>query len=312
MKRDRDDSQVQHARMSTYDFVMQAEDGIPAAIYDPEVLFGTPAEWTAFKERNREFLNRFVRVTAALNLAFARTFHTDQPIDRIVHALGRQSADDFFEILLLAGNAEGFGAHKLLRAMFERVVLLKHLQGHPTEVDDYLDYHWVSKRKAIRVIEDTLRRDAFDPEKVAEVEQQYQRVKERFRVKACDKCGTSQINFSWTPLSVVDMAKKLGLSPFLYDAYYAPLAQTHPSISGVLRRFEETDGGVAYADRLSRLLADSVLCTAHRLLIHVISVQSDHFQIDGLAGLFHIVEADYVEIWRDSGFITIKPAHEPA
>src|SRR5262249_31322699 len=149
----------------------------------------------------------------------------------------------------------------------ERVVLLKHLHAHPEQVEDYLDYHWVAKRKALRVIDETMQRDAFDPEKVAELEAHYARVKERFRVKACDKCDATRINFSWTTLSVVDMAKQTGLGRFLYEAYYEPLAQTHPAMSGLLKRFEEADEGVGYADRLNPTLADRVLCTAHFMLL---------------------------------------------
>ena len=43
------------------------------------------------------------------------------------------------EIFLLCGNAEAYGAEKVLRPMFERVVTMKYLRAHPDEVDSYMN-----------------------------------------------------------------------------------------------------------------------------------------------------------------------------
>ena len=109
---------------------MSQADGGPSPL-DPEILFGNPAEWTAFKERNRVFLDRFIHLRGALRTAFLREVISAEPVDRLVFGLGRQATDDFLEILLLRGNGEAHGARKLLRSLFERVVTAKHLHDHP-------------------------------------------------------------------------------------------------------------------------------------------------------------------------------------
>jgi hypothetical protein len=87
--------------------------------------FGTPAEWQAFEKRHPAFLERFPRLFAGLEAVFLRSLKSSEPIDVLLFFLGREAADDFFEIVIMCGNAEGHGAQKLLRTFFERVVLLK-------------------------------------------------------------------------------------------------------------------------------------------------------------------------------------------
>jgi hypothetical protein len=87
---------------------------------DPDIRFGTAAEWTAFGARNARFLERFARLREALNAVFIRTLSKVEKAEVLLFFIGRQCVDDFFEILVLCGNSEGYGAQKLLRSMFER------------------------------------------------------------------------------------------------------------------------------------------------------------------------------------------------
>ena len=80
---------------------------------DPDIRFGTAAEWTAFGARNSRFLERFSRLRDALNAAFIRTLNKVEKTEVLVFFIGRQCVDGFFEILVLCGNSEGYGAHKL-------------------------------------------------------------------------------------------------------------------------------------------------------------------------------------------------------
>lgn len=75
-----------------------------------------------------------------LTIAFIRTGQTDKPVDRVIFYFGRLCVEDFVEILLLCGNGYGFGATKILRGMFERVITARYLQSNPQFADDFLDY----------------------------------------------------------------------------------------------------------------------------------------------------------------------------
>lgn len=59
---------------------------------------------------------------------------TSSVLDGLIFLMTRFAADDFMEILLLCGSAEGYGGEKLLRSMFERVWTLLYLQKYPEEL----------------------------------------------------------------------------------------------------------------------------------------------------------------------------------
>lgn len=63
----------------------------------------------------------------------------------MIFYLGRLCAEEFNEILLLAGNGYGIGAFKLLRGMYERSVTAYRLHLHPELIDDFLEYYWVAQ-----------------------------------------------------------------------------------------------------------------------------------------------------------------------
>jgi hypothetical protein len=273
---------------------------------DPDIRFGTAAEWTAFRARNARFLERFARLRDALNAAFIRTLSKVEKTEVLVFFIGRQCVDDFFEILVLCGNSEGYGAQKLLRSMFERVVLLKHLHQHPEEVDRYFAYYHVTKHKQIAAVERFWGKDALPREQVEEARKRYAAVKEDYRTRKCPKCGYIEMGVGWTPIPLPDMAEEVGLGKFVPFAYYEPLLQAHPSLEGLLRRLEgdpnDEHAGISYGDRLDRSLSDQVLMTAHALLLNVLEVQVNHFKLE---------EEPYQSLADDFRYVWVKADVEP-
>jgi hypothetical protein len=49
-----------------------------------QLIFGFPAEWRDFHERNTLFLQRFPHLKAAFDTAFLRTAHFSEPIDKFL------------------------------------------------------------------------------------------------------------------------------------------------------------------------------------------------------------------------------------
>jgi hypothetical protein len=115
-----------------------------------KLMFGNTEEQHDFAQRNARFFDRFDNLKTALSMAFVREGESDFPIDRLVFYSGRVCAEDFNEILLLAANGYGFGATKLVRGMFERLVTAIFLHQKPEFADDYFDFYWVSQRKELQ------------------------------------------------------------------------------------------------------------------------------------------------------------------
>ena len=70
--------------------------------------------------------------------------------NRLIFYLGRTAADDFGELLVLAGNGYGVGALKILRGMYERMVTAAFLATKPSEARIFAEDDTIKKWKLWR------------------------------------------------------------------------------------------------------------------------------------------------------------------
>ena len=70
-------------------------------------------------------------------------------IDRsiAVYSTGRLACEDFVEIAFLAEHGYGFAALKLLRGIYERTVVGRHIASDPEEAGRFFDYMVIDKEK---------------------------------------------------------------------------------------------------------------------------------------------------------------------
>jgi hypothetical protein len=267
-------------------------------------MAGRPQEWSDFERRHGLFLERYTNLQAALQAVFARTLTTSSKADRLIFLLSRLCVEDFEEIFLLAANGHGMGALKILRGMYERVVTARHLQHNPNEADDFLDYHWVQRHRLLSELRASFG-EAFLAEtedrakRVEEIQREYDRVKDRFKINKCKVCKTTQINFSWNKLSLVAMAEKTGgaLRSLTYAAYYLPLEQVHSTMGAILARLRDSSGGVTYDEAPQRAQSDTALQFGHLLVLNALGLQGDHFDLPAAKPLLDQAFQDYRDIW---------------
>jgi hypothetical protein len=153
-------------------------------------IFGYPDQWEAFEKRNARFIERFPALDSALKVAFVREFTAMTPAERAIHLLGRLCIEDFMELLCLAANGYGFGALKLLRGLYERVVTTSYLADNPDEADPFLNFRFVSRHKALQAY---VMAGSPDQEWINRAEKarlDFEAVKEKFEVDDCKTCGT--------------------------------------------------------------------------------------------------------------------------
>ena len=256
----------------------------------------------AFAERRMVFLERFENLRLALNSAYIRSLDDAGALESMIFFTSRQAADDFMEILLVCGNGEGTAGEKLLRSFYERVVTTTYLHKFPEKFDAYFNYYHVTAKKVM----DSERRmwgdDFYPPEKVTEVEENYERVKDDYRNRECKGCGRKEPGGAWSPVALGDMAKQVGLDRYYHFAYSRPLLQAHPSVKGTLRRLVgDPDGPISWGERIDRKKSDDVLATAHALILHLFDVQIERFQVDGLQALAERAAQDFKDIWSPAG-----------
>src|SRR6266436_8944533 len=168
------------------------------------MTFGVPEEWKDFEQRHLRFLETILPpLIETTNRVVSRTQESENLNQRLVFMLGRHVPEDFNEIFLLCANGYGIAALKLLRPMFERVVTMMYLIANPEKAQDFVDWLIVEQRKTLNLLRDEGDEltNYLTPEELAEIEDNYQRVKDRFARK----------QRSWSKLDLKSMARKVGL-----------------------------------------------------------------------------------------------------
>jgi hypothetical protein len=264
-----------------------------------QLMFGIQDQWTAFQRRHAKFLERFNSLRTALHTAFLRDLMRPQANDKFYFALGRVCVEDFWELLLLAGNGYGIGAYKMLRALYERAVTLLYLQAHPEHIDDFLDYDIVTKHKLGRKIRETgYPVPGLTDEVLEKNREAFDTVKERFMVTACEKCETKRLNHTWSKLDLVAMANTTPLKKWLVPAYYVPMYHTHSTATAIFARLQPDGSGFNPDSQPEE--ATRALRYGHEIILYVLKAQNDHFKMQALGETLDIAIRDFCEIWPDN------------
>src|SRR5882724_1061599 len=262
--------------------------------------FLNEAEWKSFSDRNQEFLRLFPNLVKAMNIAFIRK-QTGPSIDVVILSLGRLCLEEFMEILLLCGHGYGIAATRSIRGMYEQAVIAEYLHKNPDEVDAFLNYHHIAGYKMLKQIQATMGTDVLSPEQTKRVEENYQKYKKQFMVSDCKKCGTFRVNHNWSKLDFVTMASRTSLGPLIVPDYYLPTRQIHSTVGAVFSRLEIEDGdGLVFNEEAQRDEADQSLMAAHILMLSILELQKNHFNLEALEAPLQTCLADFSTIWRKS------------
>jgi hypothetical protein len=273
-------------------------DVMPQEDKERELVFGSPEEWRDFGKRNSLFLARYANLQKAADLAWFGIRSFSEPIDRFVCGYGKLCCEDFYEIGVNSGNGCGDAAQKLVRGLYERAVTLRYLHEHPEELDDFWDFHIVSRRRFINAVKATMGADVVPPELEADYEAEYEKVKDRFMVTDCKVCGTTRPNHTWNKLDFVSMAKQTQLGKLLVPGYYKSLNLAHATVGALLSKLKrnEADDGFSFESKPQRGAADKALMVSHNIILDVLAVQAEHFKLPGLAEQLAICQKDFLDI----------------
>jgi hypothetical protein len=261
--------------------------------------FGFQEEWEDFSDRNPVFLERFSNLQHAMDLVLFDLENLGEPIDRVVAGLGQVCCEDFNEILICSGNGYGLAAQKLLRGLYERAVTLDYLHKNPLEVDDYLDFHLISRLKLMNVCNATLGPDTFPADVIAEAQEECKSVRNKFEVETCPECKTTRTNHTWNKLDFVAMAHKTAFKSALVDGYYLPLTQAHATVGSLFARLKVKGENISFNADAQRGIADKALGFAHAFLLTVLEIENEHFTIPKLTEQLIICQEDFKEIIQE-------------
>jgi hypothetical protein len=261
-----------------------------------------------FVERYKPFLSEYPELSKLLKKAFLRKLDNppDKEIeaisglpdddsrvidfdnkvfaDRIVFYLGRITVDDFSELINLVSNAQGFGAYKILRGMYERIVTAVYISKYPSEAQPFLEaediQNWKIWKRALEVTPEIAAK--YSPDQINELEEKYKKAKAKRNESVCNKCNQPTTNEAWTRVNLADMAQKAdeNLAILYGSCYLEPTLNTHATGSSLNRRIRpnNTDTGWTYREN-SEEEARIALHLAHSLILRVLKLQESYFKL---------------------------------
>lgn len=268
------------------------------------VLYGFPEEWKAFATRHLEFTRRFENLAKAIDFTFQRIHKTTGPTERTIYFLGRLGVEEFMEILLLCANGYGIGAQKLIRGMYERAVTARYLFKHSEETDNYLAFHRVTDHKLMVAIQSSMSPGIFSQEQVEKIKKDFEAVKQRFIITDCRACKTTRLNHTWSKTDIVTMAREFeDLWRFIVPAYYLPTREFHSTMGAIFSRLDADavakDGGLIFDGAAQRDRADQAIITAYTILLNVLDLQRECFQIKELEPLMQACLEDFRALLKE-------------
>jgi hypothetical protein len=133
-------------------------------------------------------------------------------------------------VLLLISNGCGVDGLRVARTMFEAAVVLHYLDSHPELVQDFVDYLWVIRKRhhEYRLTLPPDKVPPLAPEKVAEMELNYERVKGRFMGRR------GGIRNSWCKANLREMAKEVKAESMYGGIYPFGSSMSHTDILAVV------------------------------------------------------------------------------
>lgn len=232
--------------------------------------FGQQEERQFFTEHFQDFF----RLLPDLGKALDNIFKHSVPANRaglIIFMLGKLCVDDFNEIFLLCANGFGFGAMKILRGTFEKLVDARYLHLHPEEIDKFWDYHVIKLQKL--QLDDIMKKT--NPE--------WQKIIAGFKtVKR--KNGAFRLQQNWTQKDLVARAEEVGFKEQIRNAYYLPNEFVRTSISQILfnirQEADDTLTTLDYAKEQNRTMAGIALHMSYFFLLEIMKVEIEHYDYE--------------------------------
>jgi hypothetical protein len=226
-------------------------------------------------------------------------------LQRLVFGLGRVCAEDFQQALVLCGNGFGIGALQVIRGMYERLVTAAFLINQPDKVDDFIDYHFVQRRKGLNIL-----REIYDGDELAKlipqerqdvIQREYEEVTRegRFSEPVCKHTDKRKPLSSWINIAMPGLALKAGrgLSDMYFLYYHRPTMMSHSTVGSVMARMRERENDDPIFDNEGqRKVVEEAVQGAHHLLLKVLALQNEYFKL-GLDNELEQLGRDYRDCW---------------
>src|SRR5260370_33074755 len=123
----------------------------------PQIIFGNHEFAKVVQAKFPRLFEVLPRLTAALNDLTGRACEHPEPHQRVILNLGLLAGISMVELVTLAGNGLGQGAMKIARMLMETGVNAEYLRESPAELEPYLGWAWVAKKRDLDYLIENLK-----------------------------------------------------------------------------------------------------------------------------------------------------------
>jgi hypothetical protein len=196
------------------------------------------------------------------------------------------------ELVTLAGNGLGHGAMKIARTLMETVINAEYLRQCPAELEAYLNWSWVEKKKELNYVRDNL------PQLLPEITQEAIDTieKEFLAARPLFENAKGDIRSSWCRLNLADRATKVGLTEMCPLVNPLSSAFIHGTIGGLARHFDTNQDEDRIAVPPSPAYCAHALAAGHQCICFMVETLSRTFGWEPVHSIPSLI-ADFQYAW---------------
>jgi hypothetical protein len=180
--------------------------------------------WEAFNESNPQVIPAIRTAFRHLTERVQRVEDSQSDLKGVSSILLIGALNDVDSILTLCCHNKIIGAHQLLRAVYEKVLVAKYLKKNPTEVEDFLDFDAINWTKVMARIKEP--RPQMSPESAANLKARNDDARKKFRQEKCKTCGRTPPH-TWTAKDTDTLAKEVDLANRYAFCFLEPTLLLH-------------------------------------------------------------------------------------
>jgi hypothetical protein len=269
----------------------------------PVIAFGHLAFANEVQSAFPKLFEVLPRVTAALNDLTSREHKDIEPLQRIILNLALLAGVSMLELVTLAGNGLGQGAMKIARTLMETVVNADYLRQFPDELDAYLEWTWVEKKKDLNHVREHMPEllPRITQEAIDTIEKEYAAAAPLF-VNA-----KGEYRSSWAKLNLFERAAKVGLAEMYRMVNPVSSAFIHGTIGGLARHFDNEKDEDRIEIPPSLKYCDHALVAGHQCICFIVETLAKTFGWEPVHSIASLVD-DYAYAWAP----TERDGSEPA
>jgi hypothetical protein len=256
---------------------------------NPTLVFGRPEFAKTIQAEFPKLFEVLPRAEAALNDLTTRAFEILVGISMV-------------ELVTLAGNGLGQGAMKICRTLMETAVNAEYLRLNPGELDDYLNWSWVEKKKELNFIKEALPQllAVITKGMIDKVENEFQAVRHRYEKQGGD------LRSSWCRLNLAARSVSVGLADLYKMVNPRSSGFIHGTIGGLTSHFNIAEDRDRIAVPPSLAYCSQALVAGHQLLCFAINTLANTFNWEPVHSLVSLMD-DFKYAWPPPAEVAPAP-----